>query len=144
MTQLRLPCAEFSEDLGEAACFHPAAEEGVEVFGARGELDEVFAAFELLGGGQEAHGDEFVGDFFDFLGFLVGDALEGRREGGREGRESESIRSRRSNNQSRIINRPPLLFPFFPPSLSTNLDVSELAWTLACHPPSLPPSLLLP
>jgi len=46
-----------------------------------------------LGSGEESHGNEFVGDFFDFEGLLVGDALGKRRSRGRK-REKEMGRGR--------------------------------------------------
>ena len=59
MTDLRFSRPELAEDLSHRACFDAAGEQGVELFGAGGDGDELGAALVHFSGGGEAHWDEF-------------------------------------------------------------------------------------
>ena len=61
VADLGFPCAEFAEDFRDGAGFDAAGEEGVELFGARGDGDELGATLVHFGGGGEAHGHDFGG-----------------------------------------------------------------------------------
>ena len=61
MADLRFPCPEFAEYFRDRAGFDAAGEQGVELFGAGGNGDELGATLVHFGGGGEAHGDDFGG-----------------------------------------------------------------------------------
>ena len=61
MADLGFSCAEFAEDFCDRARLDAAGQEGVELFGARGDGDEFGATLVHFGGGGEAHRHDFGG-----------------------------------------------------------------------------------
>ena len=61
MADLRFSRPEFAEYLCHGARFDAAGEQGVELFGASGDGDELGAALVHFRSSGEAHGDEFGG-----------------------------------------------------------------------------------
>ena len=61
MTDLRFSRPELAEDFCDRAGFDATGEQGVELFGAGGDGDELGAALVHFGSGGEAHGNYFGG-----------------------------------------------------------------------------------